>query len=59
LNSVIGKPIDPKDEKSFLDGAPAVPFKTVRKLTAEEKKIKERRISFNSCCIGEGKEERS
>lgn len=40
MNSVIGKPIDPKDEKSFLDGAPAVPFKEVRKLSAEEKKSK-------------------
>jgi len=40
LNSVIGKPIDPKDERSFLDSAPAIPFKQIRKLTAEEEKSK-------------------
>ena len=40
MNSVIGKPIDPKDEQSFLDGAPAVPFKEVRKLSADELKSK-------------------
>ena len=37
---MIGKPIDPKDEQSFLDGAPAVPFKEVRKLSADELKSK-------------------